>query len=196
MLAVIRGLRGDKHMGDFYVDLMRIIGFVFIPYCLILALFLVASGVPMTFDGAVKATPLDGVAAKMDTQTIARGPVAALVADQADRHQRRRLLRAELGAPVRESHALEQPARDQSRSSIMPMASIVMLGLMLKNRAHAAVIYGVDAGAARSSAWPWPIYAELSPSAATERLAGRAERRTWKARRCASARSPRRPGRR
>ena len=31
MLAVIRGLRGDKHMGDFYVDLMRIISFVFVP---------------------------------------------------------------------------------------------------------------------------------------------------------------------
>ena len=31
MLAVIRGLRGDKYLGDFYVDLMRILVFVFVP---------------------------------------------------------------------------------------------------------------------------------------------------------------------
>ena len=34
----------------------------------------------MTFDGAAQATTLDGAATKMETQTIARGPVAALVA--------------------------------------------------------------------------------------------------------------------
>src|SRR5262245_36407291 len=66
MLAIIRGLRGDKHMGDFYVDLMRVLCFSFIPLCVILALFLVANGMPMTFEGAVKATPIDGAAAKMD----------------------------------------------------------------------------------------------------------------------------------
>ncbi len=31
MLAAIRGLRGDKHLGDFYVDLMRSLVFVFVP---------------------------------------------------------------------------------------------------------------------------------------------------------------------
>ena len=33
MLATLRGLRGDKHLGDFYVDLMRSLVFVFVPVC-------------------------------------------------------------------------------------------------------------------------------------------------------------------
>src|SRR5439155_5776292 len=37
MLATLRGLRGDKELGDFYVDLMRILLFVFIPLALIVA---------------------------------------------------------------------------------------------------------------------------------------------------------------
>ena len=141
MLAIIRGLRGDKHMGDFYLDLMRILCFVFIPLCLILALLLVACGMPMTFDGAVKATPLDGAAAKMDTQTIARGPVAALVAVK------------QIGTNgggyfgPNSTHPFENPSPWSNlieivEITLLPMASLVMLGLMLKNRAHAAVIYG------------------------------------------------------
>src|SRR5438105_4661464 len=38
MLAVLRGLRGDKHLGDFYADLMRSVVYVFLPYCLVVAL--------------------------------------------------------------------------------------------------------------------------------------------------------------
>ena len=53
MLAVLRGLRGDKHLGDFYLDVMRSLLFVFIPVAVIIALFLVAHGTPMTFKGAL-----------------------------------------------------------------------------------------------------------------------------------------------
>ena len=80
MLATLRGLRGDTHMGDFYLDLMRGLVFVFMPVALVIAVLLVASGVPMTFQPAAQATAVDGAATKMETQTIARGPVAALVA--------------------------------------------------------------------------------------------------------------------
>src|SRR4051795_12462444 len=62
MLATLRGLRGDPHMGDFYLDLLRGITTVFLPYCLIVAILLVGMGVPMTFEGAAKATTLDGAA--------------------------------------------------------------------------------------------------------------------------------------
>ena len=168
MLAVIRGLRGDKHMGDFYVDLMRILCFVFIPLCVVLALILVANGMPMTFEGAVKATPIDGAAAKMDTQTIARGPVAALVAVK------------QIGTNgggffgPNSTHPFENPTPwsnliELAEITLLPMASLVMLGLMLKNRAHAAVIYGAMlafllVGVAVA------IYYEVQPSAATENL--------------------------
>ena len=37
MLAVIRGLRGDKHLGDFYLDTARGLVFVLVPLALIVA---------------------------------------------------------------------------------------------------------------------------------------------------------------
>ena len=51
LLAIIRGLRGDKHMGNFYVDLSRGTAYVFMPLCLVVGVLLMASGVPMTLDG-------------------------------------------------------------------------------------------------------------------------------------------------
>jgi K+-transporting ATPase ATPase A chain len=168
MLAVVRGLRGDKHLGDFYLDLMRSLAFVFVPLCVIFALVLVADGMPMTFEGAVKATPVDGAAAKMDTQTIARGPVAALVSIK------------QLGTNgggffgPNSTHPYENPSPWSNLIEVveiilLPMSSLVMLGLMLRNRAHAAVVYGVML-AFLVIGMAVAIHFELQPSAATEGL--------------------------
>ena len=46
LLAIIRGLRGDKHMGNFYVDLWRGTAYVFIPLCLIVGVLLIAPACP------------------------------------------------------------------------------------------------------------------------------------------------------
>ena len=87
LLAIIRGLRGDKHMGDFYVHLWRGTVYVYLPLCLIVGVLLISSGVPMTLDGNAAATTLDPGAMGADSngqptlvQQIARGPVAAIVA--------------------------------------------------------------------------------------------------------------------
>src|SRR5262249_43336918 len=70
MVAVIRGLRGDTHLGNFYLDLWRSVVYVVVPVSLLAGVLLVASGVPMTFEGQAP-TSAGG--------PIARGPVAALV---------------------------------------------------------------------------------------------------------------------
>ena len=93
--ALSRGLAGREDLGNYYQDLWRATALVLLPLSLILAFLLVLCGMPMTLDGAVVATTLEGA-----TQTIARGPVAAFVADQATRDQRRRVLRAQLRASV------------------------------------------------------------------------------------------------
>jgi K+-transporting ATPase ATPase A chain len=67
--AVIRGLRGDAHLGNFYLDLWRSVVYVLVPLSLLFGLLFLAAGTPMTFDGAVLAEPAG--------QRIARGPVAA-----------------------------------------------------------------------------------------------------------------------
>ena len=76
-IAIIRGLAGNRQatLGNFYVDLTRATVRVFLPLSLLVGTILVWQGTPMTFEGAVKATTLEGGA-----QTIARGVVAPEVA--------------------------------------------------------------------------------------------------------------------
>jgi K+-transporting ATPase ATPase A chain len=72
-VAIIRALAGNsmKHIGNFYVDLTRATVRVLLPLALLVGTVLIWQGTPMTFEGAVKATTLEG-----QEQTIARGVVA------------------------------------------------------------------------------------------------------------------------
>jgi len=72
-VAFIRGLGGNRTLGNFYVDLTRITTRILIPIAFVAAIGFVALGVPATFGGAVKVDTVDGA-----QQTITRGPVAAL----------------------------------------------------------------------------------------------------------------------
>ncbi|WP_192931250.1 potassium-transporting ATPase subunit KdpA [Gemmobacter serpentinus] len=71
--AMARALSG-RALGNFWVDLQRATFLVLLPLSLVFAALLVIGGLPMTFEGSVVATTLEGV-----QQTIARGPVAAFV---------------------------------------------------------------------------------------------------------------------
>lgn len=86
LLAVIRGLRGDTHLGNYNLDLWRGLVYVAVPLSVVVAVLLIAGGTPMTFEGNVEVPTLqvgamgtndDGTA---KPQAIARGPVAAVVA--------------------------------------------------------------------------------------------------------------------
>ena len=75
LVALSRALSGKKTVGNFYSDLMRTTFFVLLPLAMLVAFLLLAGGVPMTMDGAVIVHTLEHA-----TQTIARGPVAAMEA--------------------------------------------------------------------------------------------------------------------
>ena len=108
-VAIIRGLAGNRltQLGNFYVDLTRATIRLFLPLAVLVSVLMMWQGTPMTFEGAAKATTVEGA-----EQTIARGVTAGVGLDQTARHQRRRLLRPELDASVRESHAALQLHRD------------------------------------------------------------------------------------
>ncbi len=169
MLAVLRGLRGDNHLGNFHLDIMRGLLFVFLPVALLIALFLVANGTPMTFGGSVSAKTIDGSATKMEMQSISRGPVAALVAiKQAGTNG------GGFFGP-NSTHPYENPTPWTNLMSIaaiivLPMSSIIMAGCMLKDKKHAALIYGVMLSFLITGATV-AIWAESKPSAATEQEA-------------------------
>lgn len=71
---------GDaRDVGNFYSDVIRLTLRAFLPLALVLSLLLTAQGVPSTFEGAARATPLDR-GAGMTEQVIPIGPVAPMVA--------------------------------------------------------------------------------------------------------------------
>lgn len=69
-IAFIRGLTG-RPLGNFYVDLVRSITRILLPFSIVGALLLLIAGVPETLAGPATVTTLEGA-----TQVIARGPVA------------------------------------------------------------------------------------------------------------------------
>ena len=75
-VATIRGLAGNRltQLGNFYVDLTRATFRLFLPLALVVSIVVMSQGTPMTFEGAAKATTLEG-----QEQTIARGVTAAVV---------------------------------------------------------------------------------------------------------------------
>ena len=68
--AVIRGFSG-RAIGNFHRDLLRALTRVLIPGSLLLALFLLVSGVPMTLAPPLEITTLEG-----SSQWLPRGPIA------------------------------------------------------------------------------------------------------------------------
>ncbi len=146
--AIIRGLRGDAHMGNFYVDLWRVVVYMFLPASLVMGILLLADGVPMTLQPAAKVATLEPESMGKDDnglanpQQIARGPVAAIIPIK------------HLGTNgggffgANSSHPFENPSAWSNILTVMnfcifPFALVLMFGRMLKQMRHAWVIFGV-----------------------------------------------------
>jgi K+-transporting ATPase ATPase A chain len=137
LAAGVRGLRGDPHVGNFYLDLWRSVAYVLLPAGLLLGTLLIACGVPMTFSGAAAVRTLEGA-----EQVIARGPVAALVPVKNLANVGGGFFGANSAHPYENPTALANLAECVS-ILLFPAACVVAFGLMLRHRRHAAVLYAV-----------------------------------------------------
>lgn len=72
--ALFRGFarREAKGVGNFWADMTRVTLYLLLPACILYAIFLIASGVPQTFDAMTVATTVEGA-----QQNIALGPIAS-----------------------------------------------------------------------------------------------------------------------
>ncbi|WP_200943909.1 potassium-transporting ATPase subunit KdpA [Rhizobium sp. Leaf371] len=136
LAALARGLAG-RQLGNFFIDVQRATFLVLLPLALVVAILLLFTGVPMTFQGAAVATTLEGV-----QQTIARGPVAAFVAIK------------QLGTNgggffgPNSTHPLENPTfwsnvLQTVSILIIPMGCVWMFGRIIGRMKHAAVLFTV-----------------------------------------------------
>jgi K+-transporting ATPase ATPase A chain len=136
-IATIRGLGGNRltQLGNFYVDLTRATVRLFLPLALLVSVVVMSQGTPMTFEGAAKATTLEG-----QEQAIARGVTAAVVSIK------------QLGTNgggyfgPNSAHPYENPTplsnfTETWSITIIPMAMVWTLGHMLGRRRLAVTIF-------------------------------------------------------
>jgi K+-transporting ATPase ATPase A chain len=149
LLAMIRGLRGDRHMGNFYVDTWRGVVYVFLPLAFVLAVLLIANGVPMTLEGSAPAQTLepgamgtedDGKTAVL--QILSRGPVAAIVAIKQLGTNGGGFFGANSAHPFENPNALTNLLTCLA-IILLPVSILVLFGRMLKQMRHAGMIFGV-----------------------------------------------------
>lgn len=135
--ALVRGIarRSVSTLGNFWVDLTRVIYYALLPLCLVFANFLISQGMIQNFDGYTKATTLEGA-----EQIIAQGPMASQVAIK--------MLGTNGGgfANANASHPFENPTPLSNFVQMLSIFSIgsaltYYLGRMVKNQAHGWAVW-------------------------------------------------------
>jgi len=137
LVAVVRGLarRSASDVGNFWRDLYRSIVYVLLPLSLILAVVLISQGVPQTFSGHATATTLEGA-----TQTIARGPVALMIAIKQLGTNGGGFFNSNSAVPFENPNGLTNLLELLS-ILLIPVAQVFMFGRMVLARRHAWVVF-------------------------------------------------------
>jgi K+-transporting ATPase ATPase A chain len=138
--AVIRGIArrgGGVGLGNFWRDLYRSIVYILLPLSIVLALILISQGVPQTFHAHATATTLQGA-----HQTIARGPVASMIAIKQLGTNGGGYYDSNSAVPFENPTALSN-FLELLAILLIPFAQLVMFGRMVLARRHAWVLYAV-----------------------------------------------------
>jgi potassium-transporting ATPase potassium-binding subunit len=148
LVAIIRALRSDSSLGNFFVDMWRVLVYMFVPIAFVIALVFLVQGSPMTFRSSYQVSTLEpaamGITDKGDVkqQTIVVGPVAAF--------ESIKMLGTNGGGffGVNSAHPFENPTAltnflNTLSMMIFPFALVLMYGRMLGRLRHALVIFSV-----------------------------------------------------
>jgi potassium-transporting ATPase potassium-binding subunit len=148
VVALIRGItrNGTRHIGNFWVDLVRTVVRVLLPLSVFVALLLVSQGVVQNFSGHRAATLIEqSTGGTPSFQQIPGGPVASQVAIK------------QLGSNgggffnANSSHPYENPNGWTNLIEIwailaLPFAMVVAFGILVQDRRQARTILAVMAG--------------------------------------------------
>ncbi len=148
LTAMIRLFRGEKTIGNYFVDMWRVLIYMFVPACLIVGIIFMQQGMPMTYQSQVQVQTLEPGAmgitddGQVRTQNIIVGPVAAVIPIK------------QIGTNgggfygANAAHPFENPTAVTNFVTclgmmLFPMALVLMFGRMLKRFRHGVVIYAV-----------------------------------------------------
>ena len=148
LTAMIRAFRSDPHVGNFFLDMWRVVFYTFLPVAFVMSLFLLCTGMPMTFQSDYQVNTLEPTAmgttanGQPNQQTIVVGPLAAFVP--------MKMLGTNGGGfyGMNSAHPFENPTAtanllETSGMMLFPMALVLMFGRMLRRSRHAWVIFSV-----------------------------------------------------
>ncbi len=148
LTAIIRALRGDSLIGNYFVDMWRTVVYMFVPVALIVSLVFIQQGSPMTYQSTVSVSTLEPAAmgttdtGEVKQQTITVGPIAAW--------ESMKMLGTNGGGftGMNAAHPFENPTGFSNFVNtlcmmIFPFALVLMYGRMLHRLRHALVVFAV-----------------------------------------------------
>jgi K+-transporting ATPase ATPase A chain len=146
--AIIRAFRGEATVGNFFVDMWRVVVYIYVPAALIIGAIFVHEGMPMTYQSEQTVTTLEPASMGTDDhgaakpQNIIVGPVAAVIPIK--------MLGTNGGGfyGMNSAHPLENPTAVSNfvttfAMMIFPFTLVLMFGRMLRRVRHSVVIYCV-----------------------------------------------------
>src|ERR1039457_4856569 len=152
LAAIIRALRfGPDKVGSFFLDMWRVMIYMFLPVGFVFSLICLQQGMPMTFKSAHIVSTMEPTAmgttdsGQAKQQTIVVGPLAAFIPMK------------QLGTNgggfygANSAHPFENPTAltnflESVAMMLFPMALVLMYGRMLHKLKHAWVIFSVMMG--------------------------------------------------
>jgi K+-transporting ATPase ATPase A chain len=136
LAAVVRGLsrHNAKELGNFWVDLYRSLVYILLPLTLVLGVVLLSQGVPQTFGGHATAHTLEGA-----TQTIARGPVAMMIAIKQLGTNGGGFFNSNSAVPFENPNGITN-FLELIAILLIPAAQVFMFGKMVLARRHAVMV--------------------------------------------------------
>ncbi len=137
LVAVVRGLarRSATELGNFWVDLYRSMVYILLPLSIILAVVLITQGVPQTFAGHATAHTLEGA-----VQTIARGPVALMIAIKQLGTNGGGFYNSNSAVPFENPNGITN-FLELISILLIPAAQVFMFGKMVLARRHAWMVF-------------------------------------------------------
>jgi potassium-transporting ATPase potassium-binding subunit len=148
LTAIIRALRSDTHLGNFFVDMWRVVIYMFLPAAFVISMVFLIQGMPMTYQNAYQVNTLEPAAmgtadnGQPKQQTIVIGPLAAFVP--------MKMMGTNGGGffGMNSAHPFENPSAGTNFFTtfcmmLFPMALVLMYGRMLKRFRHSLVIFSV-----------------------------------------------------
>lgn len=148
LAAIIRLFRKDPSAGNYFVDMWRVLIYIFLPVAFVLSIIFLQQGTPMTFKCDYQVSTLEPGAMGTDDsgqpkqQTIVTGPVAATVPME------------QLGTNgggffgMNFAHPYQSPTAVTNffacfAMMVFPFSLVLMYGRMLKRIRHSIVIFSV-----------------------------------------------------